>query len=141
MLLKDLRMGKIYKGDFEDKKQKTKTILELFESIQLYRSEGKSLPSIHAAFQRSGLWKKSLSSFLKDYYQYRSLGKEAKVKRSKPTAPSQISSLQSKDSLTASSPSEGEPQVDSRTGIKPEMTLAEKREISARLFKQNQRKQ
>lgn len=141
MLLEDLRMGKIYKGDFENKKQKTKTISELFESIQLYRSEGKSLPSIHAAFQRSGLWKKSLSSFLKDYYQHRSSGKEAKNEKSKPTAPSQVSSLWSKDGLTASSPPEEKSQVDSRTGIKPEMTLAEKREISARLFKQNQRKQ
>ena len=64
-------MGKIYKADFADQDKKTKTIPELFESIQLYRSEGRSIAAIHAAFCRSELWQKSLSSFAHEYYQYR----------------------------------------------------------------------
>lgn len=64
-------MGKIYKADFADQDRKTKTIPELFESIQLYRSEGRSIAAIHAAFCRSELWQKSLSSFAHEYYQYR----------------------------------------------------------------------
>lgn len=132
-------MGKIYKADFGDEEQKTKTIQELFESIQLYRSQGKSLPSIHAAFQRSGLWNKSRSSFLKSYYQYRNSEKKSNSEVARSATSSQHVSTQCEDSSTVDAPSlstEVKTQGDTRTGIKPDMTLEEKREISARLFKQ-----
>ena len=132
-------MSKIYEADFESKEQKGKTIQDLFESIQLYRSQGKSLPSIHAAFQRSGLWNKSRSSFLKSYYQYRNLKKKVKaeVVQSADSLPCACS--QNEESSTVEIPSlssEDKGLIDTRTGIKPDMTLAEKREISARLFRQ-----
>ena len=64
-------MSKIYKVDFGSTEKETKTISELFDSIQFYRSEGRSISAIHAALCRFGLWQKSLSSFANEYYQYR----------------------------------------------------------------------
>ena len=64
-------MSKIYKVDFGSKEKETKTISELFDSIQFYRSEGRSISAIHAALCRFGLWQKSLSSFANEYYQHR----------------------------------------------------------------------
>ena len=56
-------MSQIYEVDFAEDQDGTKPIAELFKSIQLYRSQGKSIAKIHRAFCRSGLWKKTLSSF------------------------------------------------------------------------------
>ncbi|MFK8185187.1 MAG: hypothetical protein AB8B99_17585 [Phormidesmis sp.] len=139
-------MSKIYKVDFEDKNRKTKTISELFESIQFYRSQGKSLSSIHAAFKRAGLWKKSLSSFLSDYYQCRRSLKGSDIAGSRAATKLGSASSQKVESVAPSAASpivshdQDKAQIDSRTGIKSEMTLEERREISARLFKQNQSK-
>ncbi|PZO22644.1 MAG: hypothetical protein DCF25_02450 [Leptolyngbya foveolarum] len=138
-------MGKIYKVDFGEEEQKTKTIQELFESIQFYRSEGKTIRSIHAALERSGLWKKSLSSFLKDYYQHCNSEKGARTKGSKSTVSLQSAPTDSKQNSTANSLQEknieSKPQIDIRTGIKPDMTLEEKRAISAQIFKRKREQQ
>lgn len=138
-------MDEIYKVEFDAKEQKGKTIQELFASIQFYRSEGKSLPSIYAAFKRSGLWSNSFSSFSKNYYQHCNSEKSAKTKRSKSTVSLQSAPIGNKQNSTANSPSvkntESEPQPDSRTGIRPDMTLEEKRAISAQLFKRNREQQ
>lgn len=138
-------MSKIYKADFEDKERKTKTISELFDSIQLYRSEGKSISDIHRAFRRSGLWKKSLSSFSHEYYQYRRQKEEADNGGNGELAKSQRKSrsiaMQSlSDSSSGSSEDEPAPEVKpaKRSGMNSEMTLEERREISARIFKQKQ---
>ncbi|KPQ32549.1 MAG: hypothetical protein HLUCCA11_21250 [Phormidesmis priestleyi Ana] len=138
-------MGKIYAVDFEDKKDKTETMAELFDSIQLYREQGKSLSKIFSAFTRSGLWNKSWSSFSNEYYQYRNQIKTAaRTDKSKQFKDQEFLEKQKTDQLPADvdgsnvgpSDAEADLQVDTRTGIKPDMTLAEKREISARLFRQ-----
>ena len=121
-------MGKIYEVDFEDKETKTKTIQELFESIQLYRSEGKTLPSICAAFQRAGLWQKTFNTFLREYYRHRKLIQQADPKRSASNATSR--------QATSADKKTDKPQTDSRTGITANMTLAERRAFSAEVFRQ-----
>ena len=133
-------MGKIYEVDFEDENLKTKTIQELFESIQLYRSEGKTLPSIHTAFQRAGLWQKAFNTFLREYYRHRKLTQQTDSKRSVSKATSRKTVSASKDKATASRLSadtkKDKPQTDNRTGMTADMTLAERRAFSAEMFRQ-----
>ena len=62
-------MAEIYPADFGDGKNETRLISELFGSIQFYRERKKSLADIHAAFCRPGVWRKSCSSFSRDYIQ------------------------------------------------------------------------
>lgn len=137
-------MGKIYEADFADKNKKTKTISELFESIEFYRSQGRSVSEIHAAFCRSELWEKSQSSFAHECYQYRRQQAQADAGDSQSAKPQSRGYFKSRSSadpeLPDSSPSDAKtksaPAVDNRTGIRPGLTLAEKREISVKLFEQ-----
>ena len=131
-------MSKIYEVDFEKGRGQTKTISKLFDSIQHYRSEGKSIPEIYRAFCQSGLWKNSLSSFSNGYYQYRAKrrasveGKELQHKHHLERGIFE-ESKSSSESLRAQSSSK---KPTKKTAVSPELTLEEKRAISARIFQQ-----
>ena len=130
-------MGKIYRVDFEDG-DRVKTMPELFESIQLYRSEGRSLSKICTAFIRSGLWGKGQSSFSNEYYQHRQRmqvnagGRKKSQKQSVSENQEATQPIAKVDDNNA----EANSQADTPLEIVPDMTLAQKRALSARLFKQ-----
>ena len=132
-------MSKIYKVDFSEK-DGTETIQELFNSIQLYRQEGKSLSKIYAAFCRAGLWQKSLSSFCNEYYQHRSEQSEStgdlKSKKAKKKTSSKRRAAQpSEESDHNESGTDVASPAANRTGITADMTLAERRAFSAEVFR------
>lgn len=153
-------MGKIYQADFGEEESKLKSIPELFDSIQLYRKEGKSISKIHAGFCRSGLWDKSLSSFSHYYYSYRRELNEIGAEDSdgvtlhspsraigrntaKPAAKSRkqkTGAAKAAQHRSSSEAADAASEIDERTGIKRDLTLEERREISARLFKQKLKK-
>lgn len=132
-------MSKIYRVDFGEK-EKGETVEELFDSIQLYRQEGKSLTKIHAAFCKAGLWQKSLSSFCNEYYQYRSEKGESTGDRQSKKPPSKRRAAKSTEKSNRNeNDADTDLPIDNRTGIRADMTLEERRKISAELFrKRNQ---
>ena len=122
-------MSQIYEVDFAEDQDGTKTIAELFESIQLYRSQGKSIAKIYRALCRSGLWKKTLSSFSSEYYQYR---KQHGAEKSTTVVERTVDS----DPITQAAKSEtGRDRLNKRLRTISDMTLEEKRAISAQVFK------
>ena len=133
-------MGKIYKVDFADEADSTRSISELFESIQLYRREGKSLSKIHAAFCQSGLWKTGLSSFSNQYYQHRAEQQvSGEASKQKPSTAAKATKHQTSPQPTKDTADDTagkvSSQVDSRPVVRPDMTLAEKRAFSAEIFR------
>jgi hypothetical protein len=126
-------MSKIFKVSFEEKNKKGKTIQELFDSIEFYRSQRRSLRAIYDAFVESNLWSKSLSSFYQEYYQHcRLINKESSLKK-------KSSRSNEKESESAIPPVIDIPKVaamnDAKTENK-ELTLAERRVIASEVFKQ-----
>ena len=124
--------------DFEKGRGNTKTISELFDSIQHYRNEGKSIPEIYRAFCQSGLWRNSLSSFSNGYYQYRAkkraAGEEVEPQR-KCHSERSVSEESESSSESLRAPSSLKKSI-KKAAISSELTLEEKRKISARIFKQ-----
>ena len=121
-------MSQIYEVDFAEDQDGTKTIAELFESIQLYRSQGKSIAKIHRALCRSGLWKKTLSSFSSEYYQYR---KQQGAEKS-----TVVERTVDSDPITqAAKPETGRDRLNRRLRTNSDLTIEEKRAISAQIFK------
>lgn len=117
-------MSQIYEVDFAEEQDGTKTIAELFESIQLYRTQGKSIAKIHRAFCRSGLWKKTLSSFSSEYYEYRK-------QHSAEQTMTPVEQLGGSDLVAKAS----EAKKGKRSPFSSGLTLEERRAISAEAFK------
>ena len=63
-------MSKIIELSFEDDNRNT-SIADLFESIEFYRSQGRSLSAIYSALKKKKVWTQSESTFAHQYYQYR----------------------------------------------------------------------
>jgi hypothetical protein len=126
-------MSKIFKVSFEDKNKKGKTIQELFNSIEFYRSEKRSLRAIYDAFVDSNLWGKSWSSFRQSYYQHyhlvnkTSLLKKKSLRSEEKESESAIPPLIDISKVTATN--------DAKTENK-ELTLAERRAIASDVFRQ-----
>lgn len=152
-------MGEIFQVSFKKEKQsKGKTIQELFESIQLYREEGKSLRKIYSAFADAGLWYKGRSSFVNEYYAYCRVQKKGllakkRAPRSKKdsssvekTADSSISAFSAdtkQEEPSISDPDAGQEEFVSSKPVRElnaVESLAERRAISAALFKEKAKK-
>lgn len=152
-------MGEIFRVSFKKEKQSEgKTIQELFESIQLYREEGKSLRKIYSAFSEAGLWCKGRSSFVNEYYAYcRVQKKELLVKKRSPrskkdpssakkTADSSISTESADAKQEEASIYDSDAGHEESASSKPVRelnaveSLEERRAISAALFKEKAKK-
>jgi hypothetical protein len=126
-------MSKIFKVSFKGKNKKGETIQALFNSIELYRGEGRSLKAIYDAFVESNLWIKSWSSFSHGYYQHcRSINKTSSLRR-------KSLGSNAKKSKSAITPMIDIAEATAMNDIKTEnreLTLAERRAIASELFKQ-----
>jgi hypothetical protein len=126
-------MSKIFEVSFQEKNKKGKTIQELFNSIELYRGEGRSLRAIYDAFVEFNLWSKSWSSFTHGYYQHRCLINKPSSLKEK--------SLRSdeKDIDSTTTPAICVPKATAMNDTKSEtkeLTLADRRAIASEVFRQ-----
>ena len=147
-------MSKIFKVKFKPKKKEGKTIEELFDSIELYRSEGKSVLAIYNAFVASNLWVKSHSTFARAYYKHRrsisptSIASRVKSLR-KEGSISQLFDDVDADTLEAEEAAADVVETEETDAdiaetekandvslIRKDLTLEEKRSIAADIFKQ-----
>lgn len=132
-------MSKIFKVSFDKKASRSKTIAELFDSIQFYRNEGRSITEIFEAFSNSGLWSKGRSSFSCEYYAYRRSQKDDASNKKvflgqKNEKTISTNNLVDEAVLDVSEVNSDSDMVPNRENSRP-LTFAERRAASAEVFK------